>query len=349
MRRNLYSQHATKRWKAATNWRALWLLLAALGAVAALWWYLDPTPSGEGSAAAVIIVREGEGWTEATQRLRDAGVVRRPVVFKGFVLLSGARAGLLPGRYSIKPGTSTRDVIAALTDPDNQATITVPEGWRIEQTGERLMAHGLATADQWRAAVRSRPDSPLLTTLPEGATLEGYVYPGSYHLTDLNAAAQLVEQAILNLEDHVSPQIRAGVEAQGLTFHEGLTLASIVEREAQLPAERPVIASVFLNRLKLGMPLQTDPTAQYAVGVPGEWWTTNLTRTDLRTDSPYNSYRYKGLPPGPIAGPGVAAIQAVAQPADTEYLYFVARGDGGHAFAKTLEEHNLNVRRYLGR
>lgn len=347
MAHDLYQSQPRSRRRTAANWPVFWGLIALIIALPLLWVYLDPTPSGDGSPARTVVVRPGEGWTETSSRLREQGIIRRPLVFKAIVLLSGGRSQLLPGRYQLRRGTSSRDLISAMTNQDNQAVVIVPEGFRLEQIGERMVAQGLATPEQWRDALKSPPEAALLRSRPPGVGLEGYLYPDSYAFTEENAARQMVAEATSNLQERLTADLRSGFTAQGLSVHEALTLASIVEREAQAPAERPVIASVYLNRLKAGMPLQADPTVQYAVGRPGSWWKPHLTRADLHDPSPYNTYVHNGLPPGPIAGPGIASIQAVAHPASTRYLYFVARGDGSHAFAETLEEHNLNVQRYL--
>lgn len=331
------------------RWRRFAALVALLLGALALWLYLDPTPGADGSAPATIVVRQGEGWTEVAERLRERGIVRRPLTFKAIVLLSGVRAGLMPGRYEIARGTSSRDIIAALTDPGTAGDLVIPPGWRLEQVGEALASRRLSDRGEWEDALNSPPDSTVLETRPPGASLEGYIYPGTYRFTQRDAARELVGEAVSRLEADVTPEITAGLEARGLSLHEGLTLASIIERETRLPEERPVVASVYLNRLRRGMRLQADPTTQYAVGEPGDWWKAGLTREDLRSTSPYNTYAHEGLPPGPICSPGLPALRAAAQPAETEYLYFVARGDGGHAFAETYEEHLRNVRRYLGR
>jgi UPF0755 protein len=338
-----------KRADGPARWPLFWALVALLVVAPLLWLYLDPTPSASGAAPATIVVQPGDGWREVTERLREAGVVRRPLVFQGLVLLSGRRGDLMPGRYQVRPGAGARDVINALTSEEGQARITVPEGWRVEQIGERMVERGLATPQEWRAALEDPPDIPLLRARPPGAGLNGYLYPDTYRFTEGDAARQFVRLATQNLEERLTPALRDGFRRQDLSVHEALTLASIVEREARLDAERPVIASVFLNRLEADMRLQADPTTQYAVGQQGEWWKRRLTGDDLRDPSPYNTYTNRGLPPGPIASPGIASIEAVARPAQTEYLYFVARGDGGHAFARTLDEHNENVSRYLGR
>lgn len=326
-----------------------WGLLGLLVITRLAWWYLDPTPSGDGSPPTVLVVREGEGWNEVTDRLAAAGLVRRPLVFKVIVQVSGARGELLPGRYQLEKGTSSRDIISTLTDPENGATVTVPEGFRLEQIFERLQARGLATPEQWARAIESPPRSPVLESRPAGVGLEGYLYPGTYGFTEENAAQQMVAGAIQSLHERLTPTIRAQLAEQELTIHQALTIASIIEREAQVASERPIIASVYLNRYRMGMKLQADPTVQYAVGSAGDWWKAGLTRTDLRNPSPYNTYVHEGLPPGPIANPGIASIQAVAQPARTSYLYFVAKGDGTHAFAETYEDHQANIERYLRR
>lgn len=338
--------------RASANWPVFWALVALLVAAPLAWLYLDPTPGGGRARTETVVVRPGEGWSEVTERLRARGLVRRPLTFKAIVLVSGARSELLPGRYSLRSGTGSRDLIAALTSAERGSSVTIPEGFRVEQVGERLVARGLATGKEWEAALRKRRTSPVLASRPTGAGLEGYLYPDTYGFTEENAAEQFVSAAVANLDDRLTPQLRRDLEREAGSVHKGLTLASIVEREAQSAPERPVIASVYLNRLRLPggpMRLQADPTVQYAVGRPGAWWKQGLTLADLRAPSPYNTYVHAGLPPGPIANPGIASIRAVARPASTPYLYFVAKGDGAHAFAETLEEHDANVRRYLGR
>jgi len=332
------------------RWPLFWALVILALAIPALWWYLDPTPRADASSKPVtVVVRPGEGWNDLTDRLHRLGIVRRPLIFKALVVLSGERGHLLPGRYLVKKGTSARDLIATFTDASNQSKITIPEGFRLGQIEDRMLQLGLTTPQQWQEAINNPPKSPLLASKPKGVSIEGYIFPDTYIFTEENAAQQLVREGIANMQKHLSKDIIQGFKRQGLTINEGLTLASIVEREAQVPSERPIIASVYLNRLRKGMPLQADPTVQYAVGRRGEWWKSPLTRQDLKSDSPYNTYVHKGLPPGPICSPGLPSIKAVAYPAHTDYLYFVAKGDGSHAFAKTLQEHEQNIQRYLRR
>lgn len=192
-----------------------------------------------------------------------------------------------------------------------------------------------------------------LSELPPGATLEGYLYPARYSVGRDETAADLVTKMLQAFDENVPAGVRESASKVGLTFYEVLTLASIIEREAQVPEERPVMAQVFLSRLELGIPLEADPTVQYAVSQDAAsveefgYWKAELTESDLANESPYNTYVNAGMPPGPIANPRLDSILAVLEPADTNYLYFVARPDGSHVFAETFEEHQQNVQEII--
>ncbi len=334
----------------SAHWPLFWALAALVVLLPAAWFlYLAPTPWGGGSRPVTFVVREGEGWRDVTRRLQQKGIVQRPITFEALVVLSDARSDLLPGRYRLHRGMSARDIISTLTSESAQARITIPEGWRLGQVGDRLVAQGLATRKQWEEALRRPPSNSVLGSRPASVSLEGYVFPDTYQLTDANAAQQLVDEGVAQMNREITSRMRAAFGREGLSVHQALTLASIVEREARVPWERPIIASVYLNRLHRGMKLQADPTVQYAVGRPGDWWPSPLTRSDLHNPSPYNTYVHGGLPPGPICSPGLPSIEAVAHPARTSYLYFVAKGDGTHAFARTYQEQLENIRRYQGR
>jgi UPF0755 protein len=175
--------------------------------------------------------------------------------------------------------------------------------------------------------------------------LEGYLFPDTYTLPRRTTADQLIARMVARFDKSLTPEIRQQAAERGLTVRQLVTLASLVEKETAKPEERPLIAAVYWNRLKIGMGLQCDPTVIYALERAGRY-TGNLTRADLQFDSPYNTYRYAGLPPGPIAAPGRASLQAASEPADVTYLYFVSRNDGSHAFASTLAEHNRNVQEW---
>jgi UPF0755 protein len=177
---------------------------------------------------------------------------------------------------------------------------------------------------------------------PVAPDLEGYLFPDTYTLPRRTTPEQLVQRMVTAFRDVMTPDLVQRAAARGLTVRELMTLASLVEKETGKPGERPIVAAVYTNRLKIGMGMQCDPTVIYALERAGKY-DGNLTRENLQFDSPYNTYRYAGLPPGPIAAPGRASIEAAASPADVPYLYFVSRNDGSHVFSATLDEHNRNV------
>ena len=237
---------------------------------------------------------------------------------------------------------------AASTAPQS-FDITIPEGWRTEQIAEeyaRLGGKGGAQAflDAVKGIDRSQFD--FLADLPADTSLEGYLFPDTYRF-DANDPKVDVVTMLTNFGNKYTPEMRQRTKQMGLTIQDVVTLASLVEREAQIPEERPTIADIYLSRWEQNWRLEADPTVQYALGTADDWWP-KLSGDDLFYDSPYNTYQNDGLPPGPIANPGFASIQAVLFPDDTPYMYFVAKGDTGeHAFAVTAEEQQANVDKYL--
>jgi UPF0755 protein len=230
----------------------------------------------------------------------------------------------------------------------------VIEGWRLEEIADAVAAQGIAREKFIAAASRTDYPYPFLAGIPAGDALEGYLYPATYTIRTSDTGESLV----LKMLDAFSANVPAGIGEQAaaleLSPHDVVTLASIIQREAQLPEDKPLMAQVFESRLFLGMTLDADPTVQYAVSEdPASlaefgYWKAGLTLDDLAYDSPYNTYQYFGLPPGPISNPAVDTMLAVVQPADTNYLYFVARPDGSHVFAETYEEHLANVEAIQG-
>jgi UPF0755 protein len=228
--------------------------------------------------------------------------------------------------------------------PGDVPFVVLP-GWRLEEIAASLPTSGLNIdpADFIRAASapRYQPDY-----LPQGASAEGFLFPGQYTLPRATSADTMVTLMQRNFEVYLSDRLKRGFQKQGLTVYEAVTLASIVEREAIQKDEMPQIASVFLNRLADGMKLDSDPTVQYALGLAGEsWWKNPLVADDLQVDSPYNTYLNRGLPPGPIDNPSMDALMAVAEPAQTPYFYFRAAcdGSGRHVFSETYEQHLQNA------
>jgi UPF0755 protein len=218
--------------------------------------------------------------------------------------------------------------------------VTFPEGLTIREMGAIFERSGLGTASHFRAAAA---DGSLAASFdPAAPTLEGYLFPSTYSLSRRAGAPGAVRAMVAQFERVFGADLRAEAAARQLSVREAVTLASLIEKETAQDAERPIVSAVYHNRLRSGMPLQCDPTVIYALMDAGTW-NGNLTRANMQIDSPYNTYRYAGLPPGPIASPGRASLEAAVRPADVGYLYFVSRNDGTHVFASTLSEHNRNV------
>jgi UPF0755 protein len=233
------------------------------------------------------------------------------------------------------------DVVAKLAKGDVYLRpITFREGLTIRQMAAVFEERGFGPRTEFERAAGN--GQRIAGIDPDAPDLEGYLFPDTYALPRRTTADQLVERMVRRFEQTLTPELRARAAGRGLSVRELVTLASLVEKETARGEERPLVAAVYSNRLAIGMGLQCDPTVIYALERAGSY-DGNLTRAGLQIDSPYNTYRYAGLPPGPIAAPGKASLEAAADPADVPYLYFVSRNDGSHAFATTLDEHNRNV------
>ncbi len=327
-------------------------LPATTRAVVARW----DAPVSDDQTRQVLVVRPGQPASDIGGELYGRGLIRSPIVFRVLVEARGVGERIEAGEYQLTPAMTTNEVVTVLSRGAARGglTITIPEGWRAEQASQKVEALGLAPASEFLALVRA-PGGLALPPALVGAEqpLEGYLFPDTYEVGRDTDMRQLIEMMVRQLDRKLSPQLRQKAAEQGLTLHQAITLASIVEREAARPAEQPMIAGVYLNRLRAGMPLQADPTVQFAVASANlaealgfGYWKRELTRADLQLLSPYNTYVHGGLPPGPICSPGLGAIEAVASPAQVDFLFFVARGDGSHAFARTDWEHQANVQRY---
>lgn len=316
------------------------ILLAAGGGGAGAWAVFTPA-SAMREGPRVVEIPPRERLREVARRLADAGIIRSPWGFVVLGLVRGEGRRLHAGEYEIPRGAATPAVLALLASGAvRQHPVLHPEGASMAELARTLDAAGLARAADIERAAR---DPALLRTLGvEAPSLEGYLFPDTYQLVRGMAAEEILTRMVQRMRAKLGPEVLVEARARGLGVHELLTLASIVEREAVVAEERPLIAAVFWNRLRRDMPLQADPTVQYAVGRERS----PLTRADLDVDHPYNTYRRPGLPPGPIASPGLAAIAATLHPAPVNYLYFVARDDRRHHFSRTLEEHNTAVARY---
>ena len=322
------------------------VVLAVLGGAASYYGFTRvQAPYGNFAAGEVFVdVPQGAGPVSIGRQLVEAGVVRDALTFRGALWLSGRARELKAGEYRFDRPATPLEVIDRLARGDvYRRLVTFREGLTIAEMAEVFEESGFGAAADFRKAA-SDP-TPIRDLDPSAPDLEGYLFPETYTLPRETSAASLVVQMVAFFEKTLTPSLREAIKTRGLTVREAVTLASLVEKETAVADERPMVAAVYLNRKRLGMPMQADPTVIYALARAGRY-DGNLSRADLQFDSPYNTYRYPGLPPGPIAAPGKASLEAVANPADADVLYFVSKNDGSHVFAKTLDEHNRNVQRW---
>ena len=321
----------------------------------------DPT-------AVTFVVEPGETATSVAARLEEEGLVVSGDVFGRFMSYHGLDVSLEAGTYRLRPNMTMHEIAEALQYGGADAVmVTIPEGWRMEQVAWLVEEQGIMRGDDFLAYARTAVyDYPWLASRPAGASLEGFLFPDTYELPTDAVPANLVDPMLATFDARVAPEIEGRLagrtifdlnlsDYRPLTLFDVVTLASIVEREAVLDEERPIIASVYYNRLdpayveETALRLSADPTIQYAKGLDpetGNWWNPMRPGEGQTVESPYNTFKVQGLPPGPICSPGLASILAVLNPTDTDYLYFHAIGDGKHVFASTLEEHMMNQEQY---
>jgi len=308
-------------------------------------------PASDDDTPVTFVVQPGETAGEIASRLAELGLVTDAELFRLFMRYHGVDANLEAGEYTLRPNMTMAEIAEALQQARlEEVEVTIPEGWRSEEIADMLERENIMDGDEFLRMVREGTfDYDFLADRPSGATLEGYLFPDTYRIPAQARPQDLIQRMLDNFGRQFTPQMRQDAAAQGLTVFQVVVLASIVEREAVIPEERPIIASVYLNRLEKGMYLQADPTVQYAKGYDpntGKWWNPMQIEEADTVDSPYNTFQHPGLPPGPICNPGLGALQAVVYPADTNYLFFFSKGDGSHAFAETYEEHLRNQERY---
>ena len=315
-------------------------------------------PSGSSTLPVTFEITPGQGAGQITDALIAMSLVNDRDLFLNYARYYGYDGQFEAGQFTIKPGITVRELALLLTDAAAQEEwVTFIEGWRLEEMADHLRTNPVANvnADQYLAlALQQRPlprlsEYDYLASLIPGQSLEGYLFPDTYRLKPEATAEDLIYLQLTTFGSRITPAMRQAYGTQGISLRQAVTLASIVQREAVLDEERPIMAGVFYNRLTQAIPLQADPTVQYAVGYWAEgasWWKRPLWQTDLDFDSPYNTYLYDGIPPGPIANPGLSALEAVAFPADTNYLFFVVDCTAApytHAFNVTYEEHLAKV------
>jgi len=322
------------------------LLLGCIGAFIAGWAYyrLDAPYRGFTEEEVFVEIPQGAGVSGIASRLAAAGVVSNALVFRIAARLSGDERKLQAGEYRFSEAATPGEIIARLAKGDVYARmVTFREGLTMFEMADVFAESGIGTAAEFLA--EARDTSRIKTVDPRASSLEGYLFPDTYKLPRAAGAKGTVDAMVAGFLRVFDADLRAEAAARGLSTHEAVTLASIVERETGQAQERPLVSAVYQNRLRINMPLQCDPTVIYALQLARRW-NGNLTRDHLQLNSPYNTYRNPGLPPGPIASPGRASLEAAVRPANAPYLYFVSRNDGSHVFASTLAEHNRNVQQW---
>lgn len=325
------------------RWLALLMLVLAGLAGAAFYFVrsLDEPYRGWTGEEVFIDIPSGAGPRAIERRLVDAGVVRDALTFRAAVMLSGRARELKAGEYRFDQPISPADVVGIIVAGRvYKRLLTFREGLTIAEMARVFEERGFGAADAFTAAASDA--APIRELDPDAADLEGYLFPETYALPRQTPAADLVAQMVGNFKTVFEESLRASARTQGLSVRQVVTLAALVEKETGRTEERPLVAAVYRNRLAAHIGMQADPTVIYALQKAGTY-DGNLSKADLQIDSPYNTYRYAGLPPGPIAAPGRASLEAALKPADVKYLYFVSRNDGSHVFAETLAEHNKNV------
>ena len=334
---------------------AVWVITGTAGEVGEVPPTPLPSPASEEPEAIPLSVERGQGVEDIAEMLENAGVVESGIQFRVLVSLLGYDGLLQAGDYEFEPETPALEVVYRMRRGIvSSLFVTVVEGWRLEEIADALDADGTISGDEFlEAAVAGNFTHGFLEQIGPLTPLEGYLLPATYFYRRNATAESLVKQMLDAMDEQFTQELRERAAEQGLTMHAVLTLASIIEREARVEGERPIMAQVFLARLRRGIPLEADPTVQYALANDPEsvrefgYWKSPLTAEDLEVASEYNTYRQFGLPVTPIAAPRLDSIIAVIEPSDTNFLYFVAKPDGSHAFAETLEEHQANVEEFL--
>ncbi|HEU5163489.1 MAG TPA: endolytic transglycosylase MltG [Thermoanaerobaculia bacterium] len=317
-------------------------ILFAIGLAIFGWNALNKPWRGYEEEALVVEVSRGRNSGQILEQLRSKGVLRDDFVPLVYLKLLRRGDSLKAGVYEFRKEMSPIAVIDKLVRGDViLRTVVIREGLDRFAVGALMAEAGFGSVEEWK---RVTAEADLVRDLsPEAESLEGFLFPDTYKLTPGTTPERIAAVMVQNFRDKFGDQL--AFISTGLSIHQTVTLASIVETEARLPAERPLIASVYLNRMTRNMRLQADPTVVYALKLEGKW-DGNIRKADLQMASPYNTYRNAGLPPGPIANPGLASLQAAANPAKSSFLYFVSRNDGSHVFSGSLAEHNRHVQEY---
>jgi UPF0755 protein len=291
----------------------------------------------------VVTIKKGATLREIGNMLQGEGLITNSSFFVFYAQLTGTEKQIEAGSYRLSNSLSMKEILDRIVGGDVLLyRVVIPEGYTTDQIGKLLVSKKIVTGDDWQKALATESFAyPFLKDAPAGPKrLDGFLFPATYDLMSIFTPQEIMDLMLNRFNTAFTPDLQARAQEQHLSVRQVIILASIVEREAKLDSERPVIASVFLNRLQIGMRLESDATVQYALGTPKA----KLTDQDVRILSPYNTYLHAGLPPGPISNPGLASIRAVLYPAKTNYLFFMGKSDGSHVFSVTYGEHVIAAR-----
>ncbi|NLI01524.1 MAG: endolytic transglycosylase MltG [Chthonomonadales bacterium] len=339
------SRRRIRRW---VIWYALVeALVIVAGLIAWFWFQKQLTPVGQGPARVVWIAR-GSEIRGVSRRLRAMGLIRHADAFRWYARWRGDTERIKAGRYRLSPTMTAGQILDRLTSgkQDTEGLVVIPEGFTLRRIAERLVARGILRDGKAFLDLARNPQGRIRTGFAAPASgLEGYLFPSSYDIEPGTKPERIIQMMVDQFEEQFARPYADEIARRGRNLHEIVTIASMIEREAEVEKDRPLIAGVIENRLRKGMRLQIDATVLYALGQHKS----RVLYRDLQVASPYNTYRNAGLPPGPIASPGLPSLLAALRPATHDYLFYVALGDGSHVFTRTEAEHNREVARYRAR
>ncbi|MBI3120419.1 MAG: endolytic transglycosylase MltG [Candidatus Kerfeldbacteria bacterium] len=333
-------------------WTPLFVVILITGSYLV---YVMTTPASKGTDVVEVVIERGEGVNEISRSLDVVGLVKNQFVFETIIWARRAEGKIFAGTYRIPKDVTMLELVDRLIGSVTEQTdqeITLIEGWTAREMDAYLADVGLFEPGEFLRMAEVKDTNSILpgqeyaflSDKPKSATLEGYLFPDTYRVFPDTKPEEVIEKMLENFDTKVTEEMRASVQSQDRTLFDVVTLASIIEREVQSYEDKRNVADVFLKRLRDGIPLQSDATVNYVTGKN----TTRPSTTDLQVDSPYNTYQFKGLPPGPISNPGLDSIRAAIYPEENPYYFFLTTKDNDVIFSKTLEEHNQNKARYLG-
>ena len=320
------------------------LLAGIIGILGILAFVKLNQPFGPSTPVHIVDIPPGTAFTHVSRLLHQKGLLGPEWFFQALARVQQVDRKIIPGEYELHAGMRPTVLLAKLVNGEvYQHSVTIPEGYNVVQIADILNQKGLADK---REILRLNRDPAFMRSVNiKAATLEGYLFPDTYRIARYTPPEFIVRTFVSRFHEMVTPELQAQAKAMGMTLQEVLTLASVIEKETGLATERSLVSGVFHNRLRKNIPLQSDPTVIYAL----EYFDENIRKADLSVNSPYNTYKVRGLPPGPIANPGLASIQAALYPTPSDFVYFVSRNDGSHKFSATLAEHNKAVDKYQRR